>query len=59
MKMVMVEVVVDGNGGGSGVDGIVSRDDDVEGSSGLGPQGGKGEHKDDPILLKGFTFLHP
>lgn len=50
---------MDGTGGGSDVDGIVSRDDDVEGSSGLGTQGGKGEHKDDPILLKGFIFLQP
>lgn len=57
--MVMVEVVVDGTGSDSDVDGIVSRDDDVEGSSGLGTQGGKGEHKGDPILLKGFIFLHP
>lgn len=57
--MVMVEVVVDDTGGGSDVDGIVSRDDGVEGSSGLGTQDSKGEHKDDPILLKGFIFLHP
>lgn len=44
--MVMVEMLVGGNdsGNGSGVDGIVSRNGDVDGSRDLGRDGCKGEH---------------
>lgn len=46
----------DDNGNCRAVDGIVSRDDDVDGGSDLGKDDGKCEHYDDPHSSQRLRF---
>lgn len=56
--MVTVEMLAGGGDGGncSGVGGVVSRDDNMEGSGDLGRDGSKGEHADGPPSSQRLPF---